>query len=83
MTTLQTVLRHLRTSTGPSQAGVKDGQLLEQFVNYRDEAAFAVLVKRHEPTVRRVCLDVLADPHDAQDAAQATFLVLARRARSI
>jgi RNA polymerase sigma factor (sigma-70 family) len=63
-----------------------DAQLLEQFLAGRDETAewaFAVLVERHGTAVRRVCLDLLGDREDAQDAAQAVFLVLARKARSI
>jgi hypothetical protein len=62
-----------------------DGALLEQFL-VRDgtaEGAFAALVERHGPMVLRVCRDVLRDPHDAKDAAQATFLILARKASSI
>ncbi len=47
------------------------------------EAAFAALVDRHGAMVLRICRQVLGDPHDAQDASQATFLVLARRAGSI
>src|SRR5262249_3536865 len=47
------------------------------------EAAFAALVERHGPMVLRVCTEVLNDPHDAQDAAQVTLLVLARRAGAI
>jgi RNA polymerase sigma factor (sigma-70 family) len=83
MTTLQTVLRHLRTSTVQSQAGVKDGRLLEQFVIDRDEAAFAVLVQRHGRMVYGVCMRVLRNTHDVEDAFQATFMILARRAASI
>jgi RND family efflux transporter MFP subunit len=63
-----------------------DGQLLERFATDRGEAAelaFAVLVERHGPMVMRVCRGVLADPHDAQDAFQATFLVLVKRARRL
>ncbi len=66
--------------------GLTDGQLLERFVERRDEtaeAAFASLVDRHGAMVLRVCRQVLGDDHDAQDASQATFLVLARRAGSI
>ena len=60
-----------------------DGELLGRFVAHRDEGAFEVLVERHGPMVLRVCRGVLADPDDAQDAFQATFLVLVRQAGSI
>ena len=56
-----------------------DGQLLERFATDRDlaaEQAFAILLERHGPMVLRVCRGVLDDPHDAQDAFQATFMVL-------
>ena len=67
-------------------AGLDDGPLLERFAARQGdaaEAAFAALVARHGPMVRRVCRKLLDDPHDADDAFQATFLVLARKARSI
>ena len=63
-----------------------DEQLLQQFLSGSDEsaeAAFAALVERYGPIVQRVCVNVLGNPHEAQDAAQAAFLVLARKARSI
>ncbi len=63
-----------------------DGQLLERFATDRGEAAelaFAVLVERHGPMVLRACRGLLHDPHDAQDAFQATFLVLVKRARGL
>ena len=63
--------------------GLTDAQLLELFVARRAEAAFTALVERHGPMVQRVCHEVLRDHHDAQDAFQATFLVLARYAGSI
>ena len=62
---------------------LSDSELLERFVCCRDtmgEAAFSALVERHGPMVSRVCGEVLNDHHAAQDAVQATFLVLARQA---
>ena len=61
--------------------GLTDAQLVEGFLSWRGppaEAAFAALVRRHGPMVLRVCRSVLRDHHDAQDASQATFLVLAQ-----
>src|SRR4051812_14558057 len=60
-----------------------DGQLLDRFTTRGDEAAFEALVGRHGPMVLAVCRAILGDPHEAQDAYQATFLVLVRQARSI
>jgi RNA polymerase sigma factor (sigma-70 family) len=60
-----------------------DRQLLERFVQVRDEAAFAALVERHGPMVLSVCRRVLPDADDANDAFQATFLVLVRKADSL
>lgn len=63
--------------------GVSDGQLLADFVARRDPEAFAALVRRHGPMVMAVCRRVLLNHHDAEDAFQATFLVFARKARTI
>jgi len=57
-----------------------DRKLIRRFVLRRDETAFAALVERHAPMVHAVCLRVLRDAHEAEDACQATFLVLARKA---
>ena len=64
-------------------AGTSDAELLGRFVADRDEAAFELLLWRHARLVYEVCLRVLHDPHDAEDAFQATFLALARRAGRI
>ncbi len=63
--------------------GSTDKQLLDNFVHAHDPAAFRDLVSRHGSTVHRVCREVLKDTHEAEDAFQATFLVLARRAPEI
>jgi RNA polymerase sigma-70 factor (ECF subfamily) len=60
-----------------------DAELIDDFVGAHDESAFAALVERHGPMVLRLCRRMLADAHDAEDAFQATFLVLVRRAGSI
>ncbi len=66
-----------------SAAGLSDSQLLGRFISEQDEAAFAALVGRHGPMVLAVCRQLVKDSHDAEDAFQATFLVLARRADSL
>jgi RNA polymerase sigma factor (sigma-70 family) len=79
-----TVLRHVRRLlTTPAADARLDRQLVEAFTARRDEAAFATLVRRHGPLVLGVCRRVLGNSHDAEDAFQATFLVLARKAGSI
>jgi RNA polymerase sigma factor (sigma-70 family) len=60
-----------------------DSQLLQRYATEGDEAAFEILVHRHGAMVWRVCRDVLREPHAADDAFQATFLVLIRKAASI
>src|SRR5262245_28787340 len=78
------LLHHLRRLASPQHADTSpDPALLERFVRGRDEGAFAALVERHGPMVLRVCRRLLADPHAAEDAFQATFLVLARRAAAV
>ena len=67
------VLERLRTAAlARDGCGLSDGQLLERYAAGRDEAAFAALVRRHGPMVFGVCRRVLRDPHDAEDAFQAT-----------
>src|SRR5215468_9605576 len=84
-TTPMAVLIHQlrRTVLLRDGAGLTDGQLLENFINHHDEAALTALVQRHAPMVWGVCRRVLPSYHDAEDAFQATFLVLVRKAASI
>jgi RNA polymerase sigma factor (sigma-70 family) len=80
---LRTVLRHLRRVAGGAAAGCTDAALLERFVATRDEVAFELLVWRHGPMVLGLCRRLLGHEQDAEDAFQATFLALARKAGSI
>jgi DNA-directed RNA polymerase specialized sigma24 family protein len=76
--------RELRTlfSAG-TLGGLSDGSLLDRFAVHRDEAAFEALLRRHGSMVWGICRRLLGDHHDVEDAFQATFLVLARKGRSI
>jgi RNA polymerase sigma factor (sigma-70 family) len=81
---LGVVLRHIRRLAATRQdLKVADRQLLEQFATHQDGDAFAALLGRHGGMVLGVCQSVLHNLHDAEDAFQATFLVLARKAGSI
>jgi RNA polymerase sigma factor (sigma-70 family) len=81
---MNAVLRHLRRAALlHNGAGLTDGQLLERFLAEREEAAFEALVLRHAAMVLCVCRRVLRNEDDAEDAFQATFLVLVRKAGSI
>jgi RNA polymerase sigma factor (sigma-70 family) len=78
------VVQHIRRWLGaPADMQIADVRLLADFVQNRNEAAFTAIVRRHGPLVLDVCRRVLADAHRAEDAFQATFLVLVRKAGSL
>jgi RNA polymerase sigma factor (sigma-70 family) len=82
--TLTRLVARLRRDPTPNgQVAETDRDLLQRFLNAQDEVAFETLVRRHDRLVRSAIAKVLSNPHDAEDAFQATFLVLVRRARSI
>ncbi len=72
-----------RYGAAADDIGLTDGQLLERFLHEGDETAFTMLLRRHGPMVLGVCRRVLRDRHEAEDAFQATFLLLVRKAGSL
>jgi RNA polymerase sigma factor (sigma-70 family) len=77
------MLRYLREVMRAERPADDDKQLLQRFVGGRDETAFEMILRRHGPMVWGVCRRMLRHPQDAEDAFQATFLVLVRRAASL
>jgi hypothetical protein len=81
---MNTVIRHLRQAALWQDAAARhDGQLLESFITDKDEAAFATLLRRHGSMILGVCRRIIGNLHDAEDACQAVFLILARKASSV
>ena len=79
----QMVLDCLRKAVQPDGNGLTDGQLLRSYITRRDESAFTVLVRRHGPMVLALCRRMLRHTQDAEDAFQATFVILARKGHRI
>src|SRR5262245_32608963 len=78
------ILQHVRELAASDEAdGLTDRELLERYTAAREPGAFEALLKRHGPLVLGVCRRVLANRADAEDAFQATFLILAQKAGSI
>jgi RNA polymerase sigma factor (sigma-70 family) len=82
-TRLDAIVRRLGALVSQDAAVMSDGELWERYVRRRDELAFEALVRRHGPMVLSVCRRILRNEQDAEDAFQATFLVLVRRAGSL
>lgn len=81
---LEKAIRQMMQQASPqSDGGLTDAQLLDRYATQRDESAFENLLWRHGPMVLRTCQRVLRHVHDANDAFQATFLILCRHAGSI
>src|SRR5262245_41329908 len=80
---LQALVDRLRQVAPGGVSGLGDGDLVERWARHRDEAAFELIVWRHGRLVLSVCRRLLRHAADVEDAFQATFLVLVRKARSI
>src|SRR5262249_1364110 len=82
MDSLQKAIRRTMLKLGGA-ASLTDGQLLARFIASGEQIAFEELVRRHGPMVLRVCRRILHHAQDSEDAFQATFMVLARKAKAV
>src|ERR1700682_4553498 len=82
-TQMSLFVQHLRKTVLQNGFGITDGQLLDSFVRNKDDEALAALVRRHGPMVWGVCCRLLRSHQDAEDAFQATFLVLVQKAATL
>src|SRR5215210_7269748 len=80
---MRQVIAELRRVVGGPDAAPTDAELLEAYITAGDPTAFEQLVRRHGPMVLGVCRRILGHAQDAEDASQATFLVLARKGASV
>jgi RNA polymerase sigma factor (sigma-70 family) len=80
---LRAVFHRLRQLTDPGSTGLSDAELLDRYTRTADQAAFELLLWRHGPMVHGVCRRILRRTEDAEDAFQATFLTLVRKAGSV
>src|SRR5579864_5300495 len=83
MPTSRSIANDLWASPRGTCSDMTDSELLERFATRRDEASFEMLIRRHGPMVLRVCRQILKNVSDAEDAFQATFLVLVRKAGTV
>lgn len=79
----QRLLQHIRRLAGDPPGAASDAELLRRYLELREQAAFSALIRRHGPVVFAACQSVLRQEQDAEDAFQATFLILVPDGKTI